>query len=977
MKFFYFLFVFVTYSLVGATPSQPPSIEFSQAGRILSQVFQEKEQVGTLSAETNSKINEILRSWAFLPGTEARAVAKEFLFLNFYADVLTLKQQEARTPLSGQIRLLENEMEKTLFQMKSDQTGVERFFARSKETVNSLKKELLKQKQSQTLQLHLLLSEALNVVSPGEGDEAVPSFKTALSSLEENQVLKSVFYTQKAWRALFPGVLGQIQDRELIQLLHLKIAVAYLKHHSQSDPEIENLLREIENGVGPLSQKIQHLALALKAPLENLGEDQRREIQSLLAPQNGKARLVEELEFYRQILKHAETNALKKVGFIAWVRGYPESLKDAFSRLDRKLKETAQLLQDEDEIRVVHQAAKDMHWISLLLGNVLDQLPFQSKLAFEYANSLAFALDDLGRGRSVNSSAFFQKLRTYILQERGEGIYRAWINRRNASTLSVSTLLLAEAIAIPFSGGATTTAMPATLHLLTTGATAGAKTYLVMDSALRIADRVTNEGAMGLAHLDTGFDVLVILSLSPRPVPGASVPSTTLEKVVEQIKTTTARVQYSAGILATAGGGLYGGYLVLNADAISQALEKEEGLLVSAREIRRRGFLDLAFAVLAATANQNAYQKGVKEGGATFEAKMEDVTATAEMLKFYRRVFHPVQNIQEFRTNHPGVFGGVGALGLSAYTAAQYYVMFNEAGLFYFSNLDSNYLNHAVTEAPLPELRPGETAVVMVGFEKSDYFLYQGIHSNFSHHREIGAFGKKNVFVYDYLSPEDFVSVLREHRRLHGPIRYLKVATHGRPGRLFSPNVGAIPEAEIRPENDGWITEPWIRARGPSLQNFARKTFADDARVIFWSCLTGANLDRDQGDGKDVGERFIKTFGDHFLVNGGKVQASTRVLVGLESAVGPAYRDLLMSEYQTLNTDEKEELAVVLGFPSLLLGEGSREEAEGPLPVLGRLGSRIWNFISSWPPYWVTYGMELEGPFWWQGSYRSMDFPKK
>src|SRR5690606_29876234 len=84
-----------------------------------------------------------------------------------------------------------------------------------------------------------------------------------------------------------------------------------------------------------------------------------------------------------------------------------------------------------------------------------------------------------------------------------------------------------------------------------------------------------------------------------------------------------------------------------------------------------------------------------------------------------------------------------------------------------------------------------------------------------------------------------------------------------------------------------WIDIEWLRNNKAKLMNDAKDIFAQDARIVLFSCLTGANLDEksplnflpknlakhfpDSEYPKDSGDVFLAEFGDAFLVNGGRI----------------------------------------------------------------------------------------------------------
>lgn len=649
--------------------------------------------------------------------------------------------------------------------------------------------------------------------------------------------------------------------------------------------------------------------------------------------------------------------------------------------LEGRLSGAAALLTHTTDVRLLrsfHQSAPLFQLVTLLtLEAILDH----SSAAKKYYYVWNRKLDRMLRGETYSTEEDETVLREGLKIERGEGVRRAWFNRHNASIAAVSVMLAAEAISIPFTGGGSAAAMPATLAALTTVPVAAAQTFLVANSALNIADRTKSQGVSGLMQMDTAFDALVILSLTPRYTPGAVAAEGTVGTMSQRALTKLAQFQYSAGPVAMGLGLGYGGYLTLNAEKVSEELAKE-GVRVTPEEVRRRGLTDMAIALLSYGRNRTYYAKGVKAHGENFEAAIKPGTFVGGTLSRWGNYFRQYPNLKN-SWNNPGWAGRAGTIGLGAYYLGLDYLLVTEGLLISYTNFDFTYLNHIRKESPLPDLREGESAVILTGFDPADYFLWLGARARYSHREEFDKYGDK-LSLYSYRSPEELFEILREHRKLHGPIRYLKIATHGRPGKLYTREVWGSPDGKV---SGGWIDKEYLEANRATLEARGKEDFAPEARITLWACLVGTNLDQaHDGFTTDAGESFLNTMADILLPNGGRIDASTRALIGWD-ATGGALGHYLHREGFRTAWEDRPRMVIPLAQGPLVTGEepveptadgrvaSADDENPSVTEVIGTMARRLGTIYFDYPPVWWRYGVNLQGPHWTSDYYRHVEVP--
>ena len=549
---------------------------------------------------------------------------------------------------------------------------------------------------------------------------------------------------------------------------------------------------------------------------------------------------------------------------------------------------------------------------------------------------------------SVKNNNFYQgnvgkELRKLNSKYTSEKIFRLWVNKDNITRAALSALLVTEAIAALPTFGGSLSAMPYTAAALA-AVSLTAKTVLISNSAANIVDRYNFDGVNGLLNFETAVDALIVVTLLPRiPLMGnATAPSysavqgtlgakslavlSNMAKFSRYMMATSGRYlnnalaqfQYSSGTLLAWGAGGYGVYQFSFADSIAEDLQSR-GININASTIRKRATFNIAMSLLTFAGNKNFIRRNLKQQPAVTEQFMaKNSISNSFLVNRLKGAVNPLGAAKNFYSNSNMAWPikGLGAASVfSGYVAYDFFVL-SEVTLLSYTNTDGRYMNQIFKKDPLPELKEGESALNLVGFDKEDALLYLGSHAKASHRREMKHFGEKNFYIEDYDSPEHFLELIEKHAEKHGPIKYLKIMTHGKPGTLYTKQamvgqaVATNSEEDnekslvLDPADQGWINGYWFEKYAKEIKKISKKAFAPDARIVVFACLVGANLDylseEEMPTENDpwyeydrklkIGDYFVDQMGDKLLVNGGLINTSTRILVGLDSSYGSAIR---------------------------------------------------------------------------------------
>jgi hypothetical protein len=205
---------------------------------------------------------------------------------------------------------------------------------------------------------------------------------------------------------------------------------------------------------------------------------------------------------------------------------------------------------------------------------------------------------------------------------------------------------------------------------------------------------------------------------------------------------------------------------------------------------------------------------------------------------------------------------------------------------------------------PLPNLREGESALLLNGFASND-MLYYAFASEYANRHEIEKYNepeKKLLGGEFFESPEAFFKKIEKFSKTHGRIRYLKIMAHGVPGRIVPVATQDVMDGSSRELLDA----EYIRAHREEIKRIAEDSMAPDAQIVIISCLVGGNLSRETSYRgitfeEKSGDHFIQALGDVLLPQGGSIDSSRRIIMGLDGTISPTFRHLI---YAGINTPQ-------------------------------------------------------------------------
>lgn len=580
----------------------------------------------------------------------------------------------------------------------------------------------------------------------------------------------------------------------------------------------------------------------------------------------------------------------------------------------------------------------------------------RSNTAEPRAQELIEILDQLGRGNRFKVNAGL--VQKYIETEQWEITAETYLNRQMISSASLSVLLVVEAVCIPFTGGTSGAAVPSTVLAIKGAATVAGRTIMIANSAWNIADRLSLNGVGGILNLETGIDVLMIMAMAPRP----SLNAIQSSKFIKDFAVS----QQQAGMLLAFGLPSYGVYQITFARRIVEDLT-EKGVSVSEGDLRRQGYTNIALGVLSGLYTASSYSPYLKtEGLATRLKKSVNTLNPATGIK---NVFAGAKSLRS-----GSLLAGAGQT-LKGVVQSGYSLLFMNT-LVFMGYTYPDFIFEANAD-PLPDLKAGETAVSMIGFDPTD-ILYISAHALETRREQVRKYGK-NFYEYDFKSPDDFLRVLEEHARRFGRIRVLKIQAHGIPGKIVT--------RESLDKDGEFIDKDWMQKNATRIKAISKQIFAPDTKVRVMSCLVGGNLENEVSvlDNtvlleKNSGDQFVNSFGENFLVNGGVLDTSRRVIFGAKLAFLPAITSFLNTGMHDLmqKPDFQKDLDYVLeqseapywasDNTNIEQGESadSKDVAIAMAHRLFRTHTRIYEMI-------YKYGINLEGP-WWEDRHHKATF---
>jgi hypothetical protein len=629
------------------------------------------------------------------------------------------------------------------------------------------------------------------------------------------------------------------------------------------------------------------------------------------------------------------------------------------------------------------------------LGQALDALASRWGTCEDRALDISRSIDRfIATGRFYESNREEGRtLSAFIERERGEQIRKEVIFTRENAALGVATALAVAEVGCAFAtGGLCLAAAPGLMGTTMTIVRGGARAYAAVSAVADITDRFRFDGALGTVS-SFGFwvDLLVIASVTPRPtmammkwapqIPGAGA---WINQGLSHFRPglALALAQHQSGYLLMVGGTGYGIWQMKYAERISREMALK-GIEISALDVRRKGAVSIALAMVGGLTMYYEYRKGVALYGEEYEKMMAPARAGTALKRVGAQLaklmpWNPpvsfVRNIRQWTDapvlNSLRALGNLGAIG--------YNILFwTNTTLLGVAYGDWSFNEKA---APLPDLKDGEIALVLNGFADTD-LLYYGFASEYAVRRESEKYGA-SLYRARFGSPAEMISQIEAFGKI-GKIRYLAIETHGLPGRLYAQAPGPEGGSEF-------MDAKYMQENSAKISGIMKAALARDTNVRLVSCLVGANFDqaevyqRKNGEKiaypKDAGDRFMKAFGSIFMVNGGTVDSSRRMILGADALYGsffndqleslmenPATRAMLNKQAETLKTRllANPALALLNEDPSKV-SDDDKEGAKGEvvMEIFEHLKATYgsWN-PTDWQIYEVirVYGMKVAG----------------
>lgn len=970
-----------------------------------------------------------------------------FITLQTLTSAMRLRQDSAAYDFNERAKTLSHKLLWQFLEMDRlrgslGEASVEQVTQASEE-LGRLNAELALVKRRESIASSVLVLNQLKNMGPPKSGPSVIDYAALGTSIEQvekqNQELQPDPMAWAATTSPYQGLFGEARQTDAsqqFQILKLELARRILEEKQDAKAaeeianKIENLARiEDQSGfwlrVEDIRAQMNRIAPNAMDPLASQAD---AETLARLAPDALQAKTQAMVGAYSLMLDKVQQEFDGRT--TTWQSLNPWAQKKAKKSLEeteRALKALARKVASTSDPRALASVAQGLHWLPLLCNSAVESAVERSTTSTDYASLISsIAMGFNGSGPLVTPT-HVAELRRLSKIERSEGVYRAWVNKDTITTAALSAMLVGEAVSVIYTGGTSAAAMPATMSAIRALSVAGktitwiSRGVIAVSAGSNLVDRYRLGGWGALANMESAVDAMMVLSVLPRlplVTPASRVATTRLGRMGQWMVRYTGQMQFSTtrvlGQLMIA----YSGYQLVYANSISDEYRRM-GVEISPMEIRARAMLGLATSALILYKDRQALAHARQVNpAATTEIESKMSLSQSRLSKRLKGMMNPYAAARDFYRVRPSWYRAVGGAAVGVGYVGMDYLFINEGMLLAHTNPDFNYMYQVEKANPFPSLAVGESGVAMVGISPLDTLLYFGAHAEFSHARERKLYGDRYQ-VENYESPEDFVSKLVRHAEVHGPIKYLKIMTHGRPGMLYSQRVELMGtrsgdqavSVDLETAIDsGWIDKAWLGAKRDWIRKEARKAFAPDARVILWACLTGANFDEPKFGGVPehpihVGDEFLSAFGDSFLPEGGSIDASTRILIGLGSVFGSALRDASYAGTKVDNhyrpvvplvrldgngvapsdqpTDLREVAFKSMGpgfFEALLDGAG---KGGGSVLLSPGDGPSAWDQIEYtagrakymmmyMPQIWWKYGIMLEGP-WWHKWYQHVD----
>jgi len=786
-------------------------------------------------------------------------------------------------------------------------------------------------------------------------DTSINHIDEAIKLYKQEDVRAANLSASAALRTLFPiRITAKFDDNILSHLLKIKLTIKYFENQpeyfsndftSKLTSLYETITSSTKESVTPYMTEFQRIVSKRLEDTNSLPDD-FSEIAPKIRPGMIKNRMKNFLYEVLKKLNYAEKGFQKNQGFVA---SYQKSYNTAVNKSIEDVHKNVALLEHtiafSEEPHAVANLFKYHDRVKFLLRSYFEAIATRSNNVDDYGRLIIRKLQQLPsqrKGLFINADDRNQLTQIFavdVKEARDNAIYTKENSYRLAIGLSVITLGLAyipsaAALSVTY-GGAT---ILSTAGVVTAANIASRATFFAT-SSLSTAERFHRNGILALTNYGTYIDIFTAFASLPRVIAGPITATSWYGKLFQTTKNHFGMYQVEAAAMVWISQGLIGAYEVYNAEALAKQLSLEEGRHVTAGDVRLQGMRNILIAVIMQRINAKVYQQGRARHGEAFDEvispwKMKNSPTLKRLRNITRYPSAVKESFTQF-SNKPvnnwlKPFTYAAGAGSAAWTAlsvpAQSWVFLNEMSLFSYTNLDKNYTSTVLDAEPLPDLIDNEIAVLAVGFDKSD-ILYTGALANGSTLTERVKYGNEKFKTITFKDPMDLFTQLQELSQQYGPVKYLKIATHGLPGMLFTlaAHTSGTPDNADDEHTEGWINTEFLTKNKAELQSIARETFAENTRVILFSCLTGGNYDT-HGESKaqdtvaavgdaiesglekatsalptilkyeksetpsyedpKIGDTFLDALSDVVLVNKGRIDASRRILVGLDTVYG-------------------------------------------------------------------------------------------
>lgn len=611
-----------------------------------------------------------------------------------------------------------------------------------------------------------------------------------------------------------------------------------------------------------------------------------------------------------------------------------------------------------------------------LYNNFIEAKVHRMQTAQDWAGLIEQGISDfLSNGAFPRLRQSQIQMKSILQEELRIGTSRAWVNRDTITAGAMAAVVAAQGVCIFVTVGICAVTLPATSSWIITGgriALSAAQIEVTGMSLINLIDRYRFEGLSGLVSVGSLIDALVVASAIPQPGLSALGSTRSFSAFgksisVAGVSARLGQAQLKTMISLSAISGGYGVWQILNANAIALRLQRS-GQNVDANSIRTQGCVHIMLGMLGGL-KAYSYYSTVLKNSPQYESYIRSRDSLAvRYTKSFQRLLpqRSFGNIYRGIRATPQSFG----LGMKMIGAGVGYLTYQTVFGGALALASYTYPDFVMRKRnrPLPDLRDGEGALLLNGFSSND-ILYYAFASDYANRFEIEKYGDRLGAAF-FDSSKDFFKKIETYAKKYGKIRYLKVMAHGVPGRIVPVATQDVMDGS---EHD-LIDREMIEANKAWIRKIAHKWVASDAQIVIISCLVGGNLDKAteyrglQFEEKS-GDNLIRAIGENLLVNGGSIDSSRRIIMGMEGAFGSLWDHALYQSMKDLPLKEDIE-----AYNAEVRRSFDREEEPSIIPItttmaerLVRMYSQIWSIV-------YKFGYNLEGNFF-SDRHRYDSFP--